>query len=424
MKDYIMKQQQQQIHIIGGGIAGLSCAFRLIELNCHTKYDIHLYETSNKLGGQITHCAEGADLVWLVNSFDSSLLNQLAAFFHIERTRPFENISNYSILLDIIVKFSYDDIPSLLKLFGAVATKESYRDVSIQDFFIKNNISPYLQTLINDFIMKFLLFKSNRECMYTFCNCLRQIEIISYNYKLLILKMKQYLEDNNITIHMNTEVNKSKKHFLIRGRSNKKNILRGLKVVAVDTYSAKTKFGIRTPISLEDNETDFRTVFTIKTKKLREEFINNPSKLFPFNQMSSATVINKETQTGYYNITFLPQNYFEKIRTFSKSEFEKFVIQDLDIFSSRAPKDFIFGYPPHIQFKNNDGQITNTDKRQNMFTPIVGTYTSMPDVQSDDDMEVYICGVYVNNTDPYFTIEASIQTAFKVAETIHEVSKN
>ena len=153
MKDYIMKQQQQQIHIIGGGIAGLSCAFRLIELNCHTKYDIHLYETSNKLGGQITHCAEGAELVWLVNSFDSSLLNQLAAFFHIERTRPFENISNYSILLDIIVKFSYDDIPSLLKLFGAVATKESYRDVSIQDFFIKNNISPYLQTLINDFIM-------------------------------------------------------------------------------------------------------------------------------------------------------------------------------------------------------------------------------------------------------------------------------
>ena len=146
--------------------------------------------------------------------------------------------------------------------------------------------------------------------------------------------------------------------------------------------------------------------------------------MFPFNQMSSATVINKETQTGYYNITFLPQNYFEKIRTFSKSEFEKFVIQDLDIFSSRAPKDFIFGYPPHIQFKNNDGQITNTDKRQNMFTPIVGTYTSMPDVQSDDDMEVYICGVYVNNTDPYFTIEASIQTAFKVAETIHEVSKN
>ncbi len=74
----------------------------------------------------------------------------------------------------------------------------------------------------------------------------------------------------------------------------------------------------------------------------------------------------------------------------------------------------MFKFPDYITFHE---EICLTDESEIMFVPTVGTYETLTPMQTDDK-DVYLCGVYVANSDPIFTVNASIETGFRVADAI------
>lgn len=390
---------EKQIHIIGGGIAGLSCAVKTLQLNPNAT--IHIYEKSNSLGGQLKNPFHH---MWLVSSTSTSY-NELCKII-IMKQQPV--LTTY--------KFPKLDIHGMFDLAKFAICPDT--TTKITDGKLSSNFKSFIDELSG-----FILLQHANLPVYT-CGLHKPSSYISTNLYVqkskLVGHIKKYLKRyKNCHIHLGAEIKFSNNQYF---HDNK--VLKGKIVIAVDPYNANRYFGIKTPIVAPIQETQFRFVFSIHSK---DTLIN---KMADFNSLNK----------GYTSIIFSSQAYWNVIAVINKSdngykyeillnsfnavgmngkyvyecsedEFKLEVMNEIGLNDPNAK----FTFPDYITFKNN--KIHLKDESQMMFVPTVGTYETLTDMRTDDK-DVYVCGVYVKNSDLLFTVDASIETGFRVAETI------
>ena len=442
---------KQKIHIIGGGIAGLSCAYKLVELGMHETHEIHIYEASDKLGGHLTHCAKDAGICWVM--FNGPY-KQYADLFNVENVKNVSplfdkndesdtwNIASISSLMDISwnnflspKNLNIVDIGklSLLGLLNTNNTKTSlFQFLSENENYLSQNAKDFVQ-----YVAILFLFYGDQTPIYPTFNTVPKVVLetskyysfFGFNHHQVIEKMQEYLFKNEIHIHLNTYISsKHSKRFFANGKK-----MQGSIVIATDPLTANKKFGMKIPLSLQGPTSDFRHFFVIKSpsKNITSDFRKVDMNLFRgINRLKyklGITIIRNPIDNSY-TFLILPQSFYGKINNnkgkswldCNQVEFEDELLRRIGCFqyTKKTRKDIRFEYPPHIKFV--DGKITNIDKRQNMFTPVVGTYETLTPIQTDDP-NVYCCGVYCQQTsDPLFTVDASINTAYKVAQLIFD----
>ena len=427
-----------KIHIIGGGIAGLSCAYKLVELGMHKTHEIHIYEASDKLGGQLTHTAKSSCFMWF--TFNGHY-KKIADFLNVD-IMPLSPSISYDRINNFWCNTSNNlDIIDIAKLTYLAIINEKDTQTSLSKFLEENK--DYLSATAYDFVryvsMSLIFMTDNLPIYSTAFYILRKSLLepnstYSYNNHIIIEKLHDYLVENKIRFHMNT--------YIISKQSNIKNTktffenkkeLNGTFILAVDPLTAKKRFEIKIPKFLKGTNIDFGQFYTIQcsSKNVKKEFRNldlHPLKTILRLERSLLAFIMSNTMNDTYYFGVCPMNVVawitkpgeKPLLQCNQREFEDELLRRIGCFqyTKKNRKDIRIHYPPHIKFV--DGKLRNIDKRQNMFTPVVGTYETLTPIQTDDP-NVYCCGVYCQQTsDPLFTVDASIETAYKVAQLIFD----
>ena len=430
---------KEKINIVGSGIAGLSCAFKLIN-NCkNTKdnYDIHIYEATDRIGGQLNTKPEIIEF-WLF--LKSSRLIYLMETLNIEQEIfQYDIYNNYNVDTKQLIKSL--NVNSLLFvkdiiMFIIQNNFNETKDIYLVDFMNKYNLTNdnIIRNKINVFIC-ILLFYSNKISLNILLKFIKKklisgINILT-NIQIIVKTLIKYLKNNKVHFHLNSPITKHK-HKYFSGDT----ILKGKIVIAVDPYNAKKHFGIKIPKKLQGIENDFRYVYAIKINN--KKMCDNLTKKYNIKQNNTVIFLSKwkiivfliiKNIDKTFSLKFIPQTFDTKgingktITECNKIEFENEIIcqlfdSDININDSNNCQ---FIYPDNIKFIKN--RITNTDISLNMFTPIVGTDESLTPIKTKDE-NVFLCGVYVENSDFLFTIDSSIETGFNVADIISLSQKN
>lgn len=429
-----------RISIIGGGIAGLSAAFKLLQLN--NDYEIDIYDIRPQIGGILNDInlvsyvfgVFGVNFVEFLKGilitknksiYDLAYFNTTSAF-QIDKVYnlvslivPLKILSIYDIY-DFIV-FSID----FIKFFILKDFVETLKQTTLINY-IKKYKGTYITNLVEIFVIIMLLYDEQLPAHIFFdflIKCLRIPLTFSFCEKFdndVFSAIHNFFTQKNVKFHFNNKVTFDQTKFY---DCNGDVIKSDYYIVATDLFNSHTllKDQITTPY---ETSKDPKSVFTIKVESLPSSYIRkiNSYKFLGVAQnifWKVALIYIKEG--NYYIITVLPTDFTTKgingllISECNKEQFESEIYSQLKIDKNTV---ISFEYPKNVVWKNGELQII-PDKF--MFIPKIDNINKLMNIYTKYS-NVFVCGYYCNENDPLFTVETSCSSGFKVANAIHKLS--
>ena len=409
--------QMSAVHVIGGGAAGLACAFRLSKLR--PDVELHVWEASGRWGGQLGGDTSGWVMpfsTWEMKEFFGTADGLEAVSF---TTALFVDATGgktwglplpHALELPDAACLAFDAARYALDPGFAHAMRNTSAAERAQGMTSAGARSYYAWLLTavlfdgDDCPASVPLYAARTAALAALQG---GVDVRSPRRELgesFLAALVAELGRRGVCLHLASPVQRRGRSWVVVGAGTERP-LSGQIVVAVDPRSRARFYGAA---ELEPPQ-PFRRFFRIDVaaEHLEADVPEGVSGFFSLAAWNVAATVKRRGPSA--TISALPQALRDSLRV---KDFERELgLQLRGVLKPGAP--FTVAYPDGVCIRN--GFLEPGDAAFDMFRPVGGVYDRLGEVEAAGCRELW-CGVDVASGDELFTVEASVLTGYRAAE--------